>query len=37
MDKEKYTTLEMEIIEFDVEDVIGSSPPNAPWWNGEGG
>lgn len=36
MEKEKYTALEMETIEFDVEDVIRTSPPNVPWWGGEG-
>ena len=35
MEKEKYTALEMETIEFDVEDVIRTSP--VPWWGGEGG
>ena len=28
MMKEKYTTCEMNIIEFDVEDVIVTSPPD---------
>lgn len=36
MEKEKYTALEMETIEFDVEDVIRTSP-TVPLWGGEGG
>lgn len=32
MDKEKYITLEMEIMEFETEDVITTSVPNT---NGE--
>ena len=36
MQKEQYEALEMEIVVFDTEDVIRTSPPSVPWWGGEG-
>ena len=35
MDKEKYITLEMEIMEFETEDVITTSVTDVPNTNGE--
>ena len=32
---EKYEVLEMEVIEFEAEDVIVTSPDDATGWTGE--
>ena len=33
MEKEKYTAPEMEIIQFEAEDVITTSPPGPPGYD----
>ena len=35
MDKEKYIKLDLEIVEFDADDVISTSIPNGDGNNGE--
>lgn len=37
MDKRDYITPEMEITEFDTEDVITTSPPGSGWQEEVGG